>query len=73
MLAVKSRFKTLAVFVKASKEDCIRDILKRGKENCDTEEMVRRIASIATELLNEEFCDITVTCNDADIVLEHLR
>ena len=73
MLAVKSRFKTLAVFVKASKEDCIRDILKRGKENCDTEEMVRRIASIDTELLNEEFCDITVTCNDADIVLEHLR
>ena len=73
MLAVKSRFKKLAVFVKASKEDCIRDILKRGKENCDTEEMVRRIASIDTELLNEEFCDITVTCNDADIVLEHLR
>ena len=73
MLAVKSRFKTLAVFVKASKEDCIRDILMRDKENCNTEEMVRRIASIDMELLNEEFCDITVTCNDADTILERLR
>ena len=59
--------------MKASKENCIRDILKRDKENCDTEEMVSRIASIDIALLNEEFCDITVTCNDADIVLEHLR
>ena len=56
MIAMKSRFRTLSVFVKADKEFCIRDVLNRG---LSLDETVQRITAIEGEFRNEEFCDVT--------------
>lgn len=56
-VSLRQHFKALNVFVKASKEDCIKSILER---NLSTDEAVQRIASLDIEFKNEEFCDMTV-------------
>lgn len=66
MIAMKSRFRTLSVFVKADKESCIKDVLMRG---LSLEETVQRITAIDAEFRNEEFCDMT-TANPKDLLLK---
>ena len=57
-VSLRQHFKALNVFVKATKEDCIKDILKR---DLPIDEAVQRIASLDIEFKNEELCDITVS------------
>ena len=58
-IALKKQFgnKALTVFVKRSKEECIRSILQRGMSREDT---VKRLVSMEGEFLTEELCDITI-------------
>ncbi|MCC2255558.1 hypothetical protein LKD70_14230 [Ruminococcus sp. CLA-AA-H200] len=65
MVAMKSEFCPISVYVDAPREDCIRDILSR---DLSVNEMVRRIASLDLEARNERFCDITLTA-DSEVSL----
>lgn len=58
MIAMKSIYHPLAVYVTGSREECIRNILLRS---IPTDEKVQRIAAIDLESRNEQFCDITLT------------
>lgn len=69
MVAMKSHFHVLSVFVKAKKEDCIRDISVRLLHGMPLDEAVHRIAGIDTELRNEEFCDLTLVNDISPILL----
>lgn len=66
MIAMKAKFKTLAVYVHADRETCIRDLLSR---ELPIEELVQRLAALDLEMRNEQFCDITVTASDTEISL----
>lgn len=66
MIAMKAKFKTLAVYVHADRETCIRDLLNR---ELPIEELVQRLAALDLEMRNEQFCDITVTASDTEISL----
>lgn len=68
MLAMKCKFRTLAVFVKLEREQCIRNVLTRG---LGLDETVQRIAAIDTELLNEGICDMTT--NQADTIIQTIQ
>ena len=65
MIAMKAKFKTLAVYVHADRETCIRDLLSR---ELPIEELVQRLAALDLEMRNEQFCDITLT-TDTEISL----
>lgn len=58
MVAMKAKYRTLAIYVTAGRESCIREILKR---QLPFEETVQRISALDLEMRNEQFCDITVT------------
>lgn len=68
-MAIQSTFNALNVFVKDEKEECIKAILTR---QMNVDETVQRIASLDLELRNEEFCDITVDCNNYKKIIETL-
>lgn len=57
-MAIQSKFNTLNVFAKTSKEDCIREILSR---NFPIDEAVQKITSLDLELHNEELCDLSIS------------
>lgn len=69
-MAVGKEFRTLNVFVKSSKEDCIRSVLEK---NLSLEETTARIAAIDSELKNEELCRMTVNNSDIDAILSVVK
>lgn len=60
MVAMKSRYTPLAIYVKAEREECIRDILCR---DFPMDEMVQRIMALDMEARNEQFCDMTLSAD----------
>lgn len=66
MIAMKAKYRTLAVYVTADRETCIREILKR---KLPFEETVERISALDLEMRNEQFCDLTVTADGDKIAL----
>ena len=67
-MAIQSYCRALNVYVKAEKDECVRSILSRN--NIDMDEKVQRIVSLDRELLNEDLCDITVTKNEYEKVMD---
>ena len=65
MIAMKSEFNPISVYVDAPREECIRNILTR---DLPIDEMVQRITALDLEARNEQFCDITLSA-DSDVSL----
>lgn len=66
MIAMKAKYRTMAVYVTANRETCIREILRR---KLSFEETVERISALDLEMRNEQFCDLTVTADGDKITL----
>lgn len=66
MIAMKAKYRTMAVYVSADRETCIREILRR---KLPFEETVERISALDLEMRNEQFCDLTVTASGDKIAL----
>lgn len=62
-ITMKNTFSSLNVFVKTSKDCCVRSIL--NNKSYTEEEKVQRILSIDSEYKNEELCDLTLYESDS--------
>lgn len=69
-MAMQSKFKTLNVFIKTEKENCIREILKR---NLPMDEAVQKITSLDLELRNEELCDLSISIEETDKIIDIIK
>lgn len=70
-MTVSSLYNSLNVFVSASKEDCIKNIIQ--DDSLSLCQKTQRIIALDLEQKNENLCDITVTKNDVDKIIRIVK